>query len=92
MKPSSRAARSTSAIRLWIALWLVRGDADAPAELHQVDDQPRAGVGLPGAGRPLDHEVAAVEPGDELLRRLEVVLRERGRERLAARGSTSTRE
>ena len=69
--------------RLWIALWLVRGHADPPAELHQAHDQPRAGVGLPRPGRPLDHEVPAAEPRDELLRRLEVVLRERGRERLA---------
>ena len=60
-----------------------RGHADAAAEAHQVHDQPRAGVGLPRSGRALDHEVAAAEPRDELLRRLEVVLRQRRRERLA---------
>ena len=60
-----------------------RRDADATAEAHQAHDQPRAGVGLPRSGRALDHEVATAEARDELLRRFEVVLRERRRERLA---------
>ena len=46
-------------------------------------DQPRTGVGLPRAGRSLDHEVTAAQVGDELLRRFEVVLRERRGEGLA---------
>ena len=37
--PGSRAARSTSSSRLWIALWLVRRDADALAGRDQADDR-----------------------------------------------------
>src|SRR5205085_2489511 len=48
-----------------------RRDADALAACEQVDDQARTGVGLAGAGRPLDEEVAALDPLDEPLRLFE---------------------
>ena len=66
-----------------------RGDADALAARDQVGDQPPRRPRLPRAGRPLDHEVAAVEREHERLHLLEVGrLHRRGR---TARGAGPTR-
>ena len=52
---------SISSSRLWIALWLVAVTPTRLPRASRCDDQPRAGPGLAGAGRPLDEEVAVVE-------------------------------
>ena len=59
--PRRAATRSTSSSRLWIALWLFAVTPTRLPAREQVDDQVRAGVGLAGAGRALDEEVAVVE-------------------------------
>ena len=66
-----------------------RGDADRLAARDQVGDQPARRPRLARAGRPLDHEVPAVERAHERLHLVEVGrLHRRGR---TARGRGSTR-
>jgi hypothetical protein len=62
-RPSCRAARSTSATRLWIAFVARRRHAHPPAEAHQVDDEARTGVGLARPRRPPDHEITCSASG-----------------------------
>src|SRR5207244_4581438 len=50
----------------------LRGDADAPAVGEQVHDDPGPGPRLAGAGRPLEKQVARVEPEGQRLHRREV--------------------
>ena len=57
----ARRAASTSSSSLWIALWLVEATPTRLPAREQARDQPARRPGLARAGRPLDHEVAAVE-------------------------------
>ena len=61
VKPCRSASCCTARRKLWIALWLSDGDADALSLPHERDRHPGALPGLPGAGRPLDEEVALPE-------------------------------
>ena len=61
-----------------------RGDADRLPAREQVRDQPARRPRLPRPGRPLDHEVAAVEPEHELLHLVELGRLHGPVERLAA--------
>ena len=87
----ARGGLSTSSSRLWIALWLVAVTPTRRPRPIRCDDQPRAGVGLARAGRPLDRR------GGGRRGRRRAPSQRRGRparsgagERLAQRGSTST--
>ena len=63
-------------------------DADAPPIGQQMDDDPRAGPRLAGAGRPLQEEVAPVQPEGERLHLREI----RGLDRGAGGAAVDARE
>ena len=67
-----------------------RGDADGLPARDQVGDQPPRRPGLPGAGRPLDHEVPAVERAHERLHLVEVGRLDRPLERAPRRSTDSS--